>query len=101
MLHGGLRQEKREHLLLGDAPLDVTEPLRLLERRVQLLRRHAAPLGQLLDPAVEPPPRRPPPPPATQAGGDQIGRAHAWNPVTIRTRIPSSSFKKKKKKIKK
>src|SRR5213082_1034336 len=53
MLHGGLRQEKREHLLLGDAPLDVTEPLRLLERRVQLLRRHAAPLGQLLDPAVE------------------------------------------------
>src|SRR2546427_5509364 len=33
----------------------------------------------------------PPGPPA------QIGRAHLWNPVTVQNRMPSSSFKKKKK----
>ena len=28
---------------------------------------------------------------------NQIGRAHVWTPVTIRSRMPSSAWKKKKK----
>ena len=31
----------------------------------------------------------------------QIGRAHVWTPVTIRSRMPSSAWKKKKKNKKK
>ena len=46
MLHGGLREEEGEHLLLGDAPLDVAEPL-----WVSLFIRHDSPgaLASLVD----------------------------------------------------
>ena len=35
----------------------------------------------------------------TQSGRRQIGRAHVWTPVTDQSRMPSSAWKKKKKKI--
>src|SRR2546427_8700871 len=30
------------------------------------------------------------------ADADEIGRAHVWNPVTVKNRMPSSACKKKK-----
>jgi len=41
-------RRKGEHLLLGDAPLDVAEPLGLLQRGIGWGRRYfPAPLGEL------------------------------------------------------
>ena len=41
-LHGGLGQQEREHLLFGQAALEVAQPLVLLERRLQLGRAPSA-----------------------------------------------------------
>src|SRR2546430_10154972 len=32
----------------------------------------------------------------TEVAGEGVGRGHRWNPVTVKNRIASSSFKKKK-----